>query len=524
MRSLVTPEEMVAADQAAIESGTSVEVLMERAGRAVARTAIRMLGGRYGKKVVVVCGKGNNGGDGYAAARVLRREGVSVRCMSVVDPQELRGAALHHYERAKRLGVDVRDFTPKGLETDLVVDAILGTGSKGAVDRASAIGTAVEAIWELKFGEVMVQTTDGAEAGPPAVPVPLILAVDVPSGLDPASGSAEGIAVPADVTLSLAADKVGVFLGPPKYVGEIETVDIGIRAEGHVFVLERSLVRAMLPTRKPAAHKRSAGTLAVFAGSDAMTGAAALVVRGAMRAGCGYVRVACTPKVAEVVRELCPEALVQVVTQEGHLGSDAIDIFAEALASSTAVVVGPGLGQGQAQKELVERLLSELQMPIIVDADGLNVLGTAVDVLARGREVTITPHPGEMARLLGTDVQKVQANRLDTSRALAETTGATVLLKGYRTVICKERRGIGVTWVNPTGGPELATAGTGDVLSGVIGAFVAAGDTEGAAAGAYVHGLAGALAGERIGQGGLVAWDVAEAIPEAMDLIAEEPG
>ena len=512
---------MAAADEAAVASGTPVEVLMDRAGRAVARTAIRMMGGRYGKKVVVVCGKGNNGGDGYAAARVLLLEGVGVRCMAVVDPDELKGAARAHYEKARAAGVQVGPFDPDRLSCDLVVDAILGTGFEGTVDRSDPVGRAIEALWDLKLGEVVEEDGNETHARPPVWPIPLVLSVDIPSGIDGATGHIEGSFVVADATISMVAEKLGTFLAPTRYTGEVEIADIGIEpTSASAYVMDRSSVAAAFPPRSESANKRTSGALAILAGSDAMPGAAALVARAAMRAGCGHVSLGCTSEVAQVVKSLCPEVLVHVISEKAHLGLDAIDRFAAVLERCSAVVVGPGLGVGRDQRDLVLGLIESIRKPLLLDADALNVMESAIDAMSAADNLTMTPHPAELGRLLGYDVQKVQEDRLGAAREASERSGGVVLLKGARSVIA----GAGSVWLNPTGGSELATAGTGDVLSGVAGAFLANRSNLTdmlVAAAAHVHGLSGSIAAERTGEPGIVAWDVAEALPEAMEIIRD---
>jgi NAD(P)H-hydrate epimerase len=537
MRPLVTPEEMAAADKAAVASGTSVEILMERAGRAVARTAIRMLGGRYGKKVVVVCGKGNNGGDGYVAARVLAREGVAVRCLAVTDPSELAGAARYHYEKASDSGVPIRPFQAEGLSGDLVIDAILGTGFTGHMDRPGTTTDAVRMLQDIVDRRV---DPDFPEVGPQ------VLAVDIPSGISGARGLVGGTHVIADRTVTMGAEKLGTFLAPPEYTGPVEVADIGLPlVYSSCDVLQREDVARVLPHRRVDSHKRSGGALLVIAGSDAMTGAAALVVRGAMRSGCGYVSVACTPLVADVIHSSCPEAIVYPVTSKDHLGPEALDELSGVISNSSLIVAGPGLGVGPDQRSLIERLVTECGLPIVLDADGLNVLGDDPDVLVQHKDrLVLTPHPAELGRLFGVETDEIQADRLARAEEACSRWGAEVLLKGYRTVVVGISDGA-IGWqpdlkrsdeavsnmprsfisplrrfMNPTGGPELATAGTGDVLAGVVGTFLAGNaverSTESVAAAAYVHGVAGSIAARAEGDLGVVAWDVAEALPEAI--------
>ena len=497
MRPLVTPDEMAAADAATIRAGTPAEVLMERAGKGVARVAIELVGGRYGRRVTVVCGKGNNGGDGFVAARVLRAQGLSVKCLSVGEVEGAQGAARHHLDALKARGVTPMRFHPDAIEgSDLVIDAMFGTGFRGRAE-----GDAAEAIAAIDA------------AGCPVV------AVDIPSGVNGATGEVDGVGVHADVTIAMAAQKLGTAIGDGAiHSGVVEVVDIGIQVAGTINFLERTDVVPLIPPRPPDSHKRSSGSVLVIAGSDAMPGAAALVVRGAMRAGCGYVTVACTEKVGAVVNELCPEALVRVVTDLDHLGPGALEGIDDVLAKANAVAAGPGLGTGDDQTALVKALAAKVDVPLILDADGLNALPGGLDILAsRSRATAITPHPVELSRLMGVDIKEL-GDRVDAARDAADRGKSTVLLKGSGTVIS----GASSTYVNPTGGPELATAGTGDVLSGIVAALVANrgdADAEVVAAAAYVHGLAGSVAADRVGEHGVVAWDVAEVIPEAMDLI-----
>jgi len=490
VRPLVTPDEMAAADRAVVEAGTPVEVLMERAGRAAARAAIEMMGGRYGKRVVVVCGKGSNGGDGSVAARVLASEGVSVRCLFVVDETETTGAARHHMELARERGVRIEPFAPDRLAgADIIVDAIFGTGFRGKVE-----GRAADAIRAIRDVDVPV------------------LAIDIPSGLDGHLGVVGPTHVVADVTLAIAAEKIGTFISP-EAVGVVDVVDIGIPVgSADASVVQGTDVRRWLPEQDVDEHKRSRGALAILAGADDMTGAAALVVRGALRAGCGYVMLGCTARVAAIVQETCPEALVYVVSDSDRLDPSALDRFSSALDKATAMAIGPGLGRGDDQSKLVERVLADVDLPIVLDADGLNAVHGATDLLARrGEGLIITPHPAELARLADTTVDAIQRDRVAAARSAARSFRCDVLLKGHRSVIVTAS---GATYLNPTGGPQLATAGTGDVLTGVIGAFSAAGWDNSLQAAAYLHGLAGDLAGDN----GVVAWDVAEAFPDAMGL------
>jgi NAD(P)H-hydrate epimerase len=467
MRSLVTPEEMAAADQAAISSGTPAEALMERAGRAVARVAIRMLGGRYGKKVVIVCGKGNNGGDGYVAERVLRREGIAARAFPVgeIEARHLDGA-------------------------DLVIDAVFGTGFHGA-----ATDPAITFI---------------NRCGAPT------LAVDIPSGVDGLTGAVQGDAVHADITVAIAAQKIGTAVGEgAKHSGVVEVVDIGIPVpDTSASMTDRAFVAGALPARDLDSHKRSRGSVAILGGSLGMSGAVILAAEAAIRAGSGFVTAGVTKEVQPIVASSIPEILTRAVAAGGGLGPEALGEFKPVLEKATALAIGPGLGQGEGQRELVLEALRSVDLPIVLDADGLNVVaGHTSDLTDRTASLVITPHPAELARLLEMTVQGIQSDRVKVARAASQSFGCVVVLKGFRTLIASGEAVV----VNPTGGPSLATAGTGDVLTGVIATFLAQGldPFDAAVAGVYVHGLAGDLSGDE----GVIAGDVADNIAAALDLL-----
>ncbi len=438
---IVTPEEMRAIDADAPEP---VEELVDRAGRAVARSALRLLGGAYGRRVVVIAGKGSNGADGRVAARCLERAGVRVTVVEV--------------------GVG---SIP---DSDLVIDAAYGTGFHGT--------------WE-----------------PPDVGAAPVLAVDLPSGVDGLTGEAAGPVLQAAVTVTFAAHKPGLLLGLGKgLAGEVEVVDIGLdvsRARAHL--VTDADVAAWLPARAGDAHKWQGGVWLV-AGSPGMTGAAALATRGAQRAGAGYVRVS-TPGGA--AGEGIPLEAVGTELPDAGWAREVLD----GLGRFGAVAVGPGLGRADGTAEQVRALVDgHGDVPIVIDGDGLHALGEAPLV---GPGAILTPHDGEYERLTG---GPPAADRLAAARSLAATTGGVVLLKGSTTVIADPD---GRALVTTTGDARLATAGTGDVLTGIIAALVAGGvePLRAAAAGAHLHGVAGNLGWRR----GLVAGDLPDLLPAALE-------
>jgi NAD(P)H-hydrate epimerase len=448
MQPIVTPEEMKAIDRAAPEP---VEVLVERAGAAVARVALDMLGGAYGRRVVVVAGKGNNGADGRAAARRLERRGVRVEVVDAADAGEAVPAA------------------------DLVIDAAYGTGFRGTY-RAPDPG------------------------GAP------VLAVDIPSGVNGLTGEAGDGAVRAQRTVTFAARKPGLLMGAGiDLAGDVAVADIGLDpSSAAAWLVETADVRAWLPFPTREWHKWKTA-LWVAAGSPGMGGAAQMCSRAAMRAGAGTVRLGSPgvppdPAFLEVVGRTIP-------------ATGWADAVLDDLARCKALVVGPGLSRSDATREAVRALVAQAPVPTLVDADGLFALGTAEDaakVLAgRSAGSVLTPHEGEYRRLAG---DPPGPDRLGSTRALAATTDSTVLLKGSTTIVADPD---GRALFSTAGGPRLATAGTGDVLAGIIGAFLAQGlePLRAAGLGAFVHGEAGRRGWPR----GLVAGDLLDAIPAVLD-------
>jgi len=483
------------ADRAAIEAGTPAETLMGRAGRALARAAIAEAGGRYGRRVAIVCGKGNNGGDGYAAAVALAGEGVAAICLHVGPLEDLRGAARMHHDRWSAMGGRIRPFDRAALEgASVVIDALFGTGFRGGAE-----GEAAAAIAAVN------------EAGAPVV------AADIPSGVDGATGAVEGRGVSARRTVAMGAQKLGTAVGRGAVLsGIVEVADIGIDVAGMgtAFIPEAADIAAALPPPDLDSHKRSRGSVAVIGGADGMSGAILLAARGAMRAGAGYVTILSTGGVVAAAYVAIPEAVKRTVGDAPVLGADVLERGGDVLEHADAVVLGPGLARGPQQDALVDRSLSELGIPVVVDADALSALAGRLERLReRNAPTVLTPHPAELARLLGISVSEIQADRLSVARRASMELRCVVVLKGFRTIVAGPE---GELFVDGEGGPELATAGTGDVLSGVAGALLARGldPVTAAYAGVFVHGRAGKVAASRAGAG-VVAWDVAEALGAA---------
>jgi hydroxyethylthiazole kinase-like uncharacterized protein yjeF len=448
---VVTPDEMTAIDRAAPEP---VDVLIGRAGAAVARAAVDLLGGTYGRRVVVVAGKGNNGNDGREAARRLRARGVRVTVIAAADLAARTDPAL-----------------PR---CDLVIDAAYGTGFRGTF------------------------------AFPPVPPGTPVLAVDIPSGVDGLTGVAHGRVQPATATVTFAAGKPGLYLGAGRScTGAVQVADIGLDVSGaRIHVVGPGDARAWIPPRPPDAHKwRSA--VWVVAGSPGMVGAAALAAAGAQRAGAGYVRLS-TPGGLGAALPLVPAEVVHTDLPGRDWAGAVLDGDASArLARFGAMVIGNGLGRADTTLAQVRRITAATTaagLPTVVDADGLYAVGRELDACA-----VLTPHDGEFERLAG---RPPGDDRLAAARTLAAGTGAVVLLKGPTTVVAHPD---GRALLSVQGDARLATAGSGDVLAGIIGGLAASGvePFRAAAAGAALHGAAAALGWRR----GLVAGDLPGLLP-----------
>jgi hydroxyethylthiazole kinase-like uncharacterized protein yjeF len=495
---LYTAEEMSRADTRAQELGIPGGVLMERAGAAMARVALERFAPR---RAVVVSGGGNNGGDGFVIARELLRSGVEVAVLATKgeyegDPATNLGALRNLDVRL----IEEEDIAAELGAADLVVDALLGTGFSGKVREREA---------------GIIEQINAAE-----VPV---LAVDVPSGVDGETGEVQGVAVSADLTACAHAAKVGCVISPGReHAGEVVAVDIGIPPEADVdpslIWTDAASLRGKIPRTAEPAHKYSAGALLVVAGSRGMTGASVMVVRGAQRAGCGIVFLATSEGAAPAVDLALTEALVYGVSEDegGYMESGALEEILEHAERATALVLGPGTGTGDEGRSLVEGILREVEVPVLLDADAItNLAGT--DVLTeRSNPTVVTPHAGELGRLLGSGAKEVSARRLNSARDAAERHGCCVLLKGSDTLVVEGAK----VAVNSTGGVALATAGTGDVLSGVIGALLSRGmDTyEAARAGAWAHGRTAELWLRETGwpAESFVATDLLEYLPQAV--------
>ena len=504
---IVDARRMRRADAAAVRAGVPSATLMENAARAVSDLVVREF--PTWQQIVVVCGPGNNGGDGLAAARLLGVAGFSVRVFTLGSPDAYRGDAEANALRAREAGIALESLAaPRGMaslasalrEADGVVDALFGTGLARPLTGPAA--RAVAAI---------------GRAGRPVV------SADVPSGLFSDTGAIRGRAIRAAVTVAFAAPKICHALPPARRLcGRIVVAHIGIPEKllpgpGHrhrLFLATEDAVRALLPPRDPRGHKRDFGSVAVVAGSRGKTGAAVLAARGALRGGAGLVTVFCPASLEPVVVGAVPEAMtVGLPEEDGSLSAAAGRELTARLVDFDAAVLGPGLGTSAGAVAAIREVVTKTRLPLVLDADGLNAFAGRPRELSRRRGPTVaTPHPGEAGRLLGRSSRDVQSDRLAAARALAKAARCCVLLKGEATLTATPD---GRVVVNPTGTPLLATAGSGDVLAGVIAALVAGGlaPEDAAAAAAWLHGAAGERLARTLGDAGLLAHEVADAVP-----------
>ena len=512
---LLTADEMRRLDRETIESGHATgDALMERAGAGVAEIMERHYGPMLGLRVLVLCGPGNNGGDGLVAARHLRARGAEVAVGQVGERARVRGDARAQLERFEAAGGTI---TALGSEAalgqlvksrdrwDYALDAVLGTGARGTPEGLAA--AAVQSLRELD------------DAGT------RVVALDLPTGVNADTGEIARRAVRADLTVTFGAAKRGHVLYPGRaFTGVLEVVDIGLSpalpdAERHPFELASAAAMAdLLPERDPRAHKGSTGRVLIVGGSVGLTGAVALAARAATRAGAGYVQAAVPASLDDALEAKLTEQMTIPCPETGAraFALDALEPILKRAAAPDVLVVGSGLSRAPEAAELARQLIERCARPQVIDADGLNALEGATAVLQKpGAVRVLTPHLGEAARLTGLSVEALEARRLDATREWAMAFKCVLVLKGAPTVVGAPG---GIATVNSTGNAGLATAGTGDVLSGVIAALIGQGleAYDAARLGVYLHGAAGDLAAEELGMIGMCASDCVERLPRVI--------
>lgn len=515
---IVTGEQMNRIDAWAREvMGIPTLLLMENAGQAIASKARTILEDPREKLVIFLVGKGNNGGDALVAARHLSLQGVEVKLFLLFSPDSFRGPALENWHYIEKLGLkwhqlgDDNSFYLLKLslnQCNLVVDGLFGTGFKG-----NPTGRTARAIQAVNESEIPV------------------LAIDVPSGLDADTGHVGQPCIKARYTVTFSWLKRGLVLYPGKsMVGELETADISLPPEGleilenREYYLTRELAKQLLPEVDPEGYKNSFGHALVVAGSGGMWGAAYLAGRAVLRSGAGMITACLPASLQDSFAVAFPEALTVGLPETGQraLALDSWPLLAEQMEKKNAVVFGPGLGRGPEIPCILAEILAKSSCPVIIDADGLNALAQEPDIIrAASAPVILTPHPGEMARLLNTNTQAVLTERVECVQAAARQYGAIVVLKGAATMTSDPE---GDLYINSTGNPALATAGTGDVLAGTIGGLLAQGLNPLAATvfGVYLHGLAGDMLALDKGSRGILAGEVADCLPLARRRLERE--
>ncbi|HET7909234.1 MAG TPA: NAD(P)H-hydrate dehydratase [Nitrospira sp.] len=513
---IVTATQMQALDRRTItEARVPSLTLMERAGAGTTDVIEHRFGPLGGKRVTIVCGKGNNGGDGLVVARLLQRLRANVTVVMLASPAELSRDASAMYRRWLRVGGASATKRLESFEqgqallakSDILVDALFGTGLS-----APLTGSYREVVRIMN------------EARRP------IVAVDIPSGIHADDGTVLGTAVKAAATVTFGLPKLGLYLGAGiDHAGSIHVVDIGIPAayvdqtDSRTLLITKEFVKAVLPARAASAHKGTFGHAGILAGSVGKTGAAALAAKAALRTGAGLVTVGVPASVNDVLEAKMLEAMTLPLpeTKARTLSRAGFDRIVAFIQAKTAVAIGPGLSTHPETVEVVHSLMKHLDRPSVLDADALNALASRASLLTQCKTPPIlTPHPGEMARLeVDATPQSVNADRLGTARRFARERGVFVVLKGARTVVARPD---GVLMICPTGNPGMATAGTGDALTGMLVSLLAQGvaSWEAACAASYLHGAAGDLAAARLGSAGMIAGDLIEHIPYAIQAIA----
>lgn len=506
---LVTASEMREMDSLTInEAGIPGVVLMENAARNAAKVFIDHFKPSIDSAAAVLCGKGNNGGDGYVMARYLHEYGMNVIVGIIGEKSAVSGDALVNLKIIGKLGLDISEaaddealqtFLHKIKKSDYIIDGLLGTG----------LNSPVRGMYKKVIDSINLSGKS-------------VMSIDIPSGLNADTGQKMGAAVKADLTVTFGFPKPGQLVYPgAELVGRLVNIDIGIPGiiRDKIKISHRLIgPEDFIPDisgEKRETHKGSRGHLLILAGSTGKSGAATLAAMGALRAGAGLVTVAVPRSLNSIMECKLTEAMTVPLTEtdEGTLSIKSEEDILRLLAGKTALAIGPGLSTNPETVELVCRIIKRCGLPMVIDADALNALSiTSGSLELLDEKKILTPHPGEMARLTGLETREIQADRLKISHEFAKKRHCNLVLKGARTVIADPE---GVLYINPTGNPALATGGTGDVLTGLISGFLARGLSEvsAAEAGVFLHGLAADYFAEENGESGLIAGDLTEIIP-----------
>lgn len=512
---VVTADEMREIDRRAIEEfGVPGVVLMENAGRGAADVVEALVREMDAARVLVIAGKGNNGGDGHVVARHLVNRGIDCEILLIGRIKDVKGDAGINLDTAIKMGIEVSEESSDIAVVenhialaDIVVDGLLGTGLAKEVS-----GFYLEVIDAINASELPV------------------VSLDVPSGLDATTGRPLGLAVEADVTVTFCLPKAGTVIHPgADYVGQLEVADIGApyellenRGKKTSLILKSHIEEIILP-READSHKGTYGHLLVIAGSAGKSGAAVMAGKSAMRSGAGLVTVAAPSSINNILETNLTEVMTEPLAEldGGFLGTSAVKKGLSLLEVKSALVLGPGLSRQEETGNFVRAIMEKFAVPAVLDADALWHLSAYTGLIKNSSApLILTPHPGEMATLLGISSKEVQQDRLNIARAFAGKFGCYLVLKGARTLVATPEEDL---YINMTGNPGMATAGTGDVLVGIIGSLLAQGYSalESALAGVYIHGEAGDRVAEEKGEVGLIATDIIERLPEVFKELGE---
>ncbi len=509
MKKIVTPQQMQEIDRKTIQDfRISGEILMENAGRAVFDFVKSSFTGFVNKKIFVFCGKGHNGGDGLVIARLLKESGASPTVFLLGSLNELKTDIRIPYNKLVAVGIHPNFFSEIlegsfGAVPDLVIDALLGTGAQGALQNPI-----------LKMvGQINTWKKLGVK----------VVAVDIPSGLNGESGKAETTAVLADDTITIGLPKTGLLFGDgKKYCGRLHVADIGfpeaLAGGGDLMLVEKNDVKKLLKPRKQDAYKHDFGRVLIVAGSKGMSGAAYLAAKACLRIGAGLVKVAMPASAVHAVENLLPEAMTAGLdeTEERTLSLSAKEKIGELIEWCDVLAIGPGLSQNKETASLIRKICKKLDKPAVIDADAIFALAGEIELIQNMEsEIIFTPHAGEFAGFTGISKERIAHDRIISAGNFSRQTGKTLLLKGSPTMIAEKS---GKIFVTHTGNPGMATAGSGDVLTGVIAGLMAQGLTTGEAGygGAFIHGLAGDKAKTENTEMGLIASDIIDYLPRAI--------
>ena len=507
---VVTADEMREIDRRAIEEyGIPGVVLMENAGRGAADAIEEFMTENDLDRPLIIAGKGNNGGDGFVVARHLANRGVECAVCLIGKKEDVRGDARVNLDAAENMGLEIREITDsldplaeELMACDVIIDAILGTGLDKDVK-----GVYMEIIEAVNMSDLPV------------------VSLDIPSGLHATSGRPLGIAVEADLTVTFCLPKTGLLVYPgADYAGDIVLTDIGAprllledESLKTSIVAEEDIQEIILP-RPADSHKGTYGHLLVIAGSTGKSGAAVMAAEAAMRSGSGLVTVAAPASINDILEIKLTEAMTESLHDGGRgtIGVEAIEKVVELMNGKNSLIIGPGISRSTETGAMIKALMGKIEVPAVLDADALWHLAEDMELLKDcGAPLVLTPHPGEMSKLLGITTKEVQEDRIGISRKFAMEYGCHLILKGARTVIAAPD---GSVYINSTGNPGMASGGTGDVLCGIIASLMGQryAPLDASIAGVYIHGYAGDIVAEEKGEAGLIASDIIAKVPEAL--------